>query len=148
MLSVSSHEEGLLPGLGPCHRIATFLSVFNVHIQRSPCAGEVTGSEYRPGRKIAAFRPEVGEVNERHTTVIQTSSGDKVAVIQLAGLLARRVVGYARPGDTLTRSQLLGVIKFGSRVDLLLPLHYDLKVAAGDRVVEGETVVALMKERE
>ena len=147
VLSVERLEEESLPGVGPCYRVATFLSVFNVHVQRAPCAGEIVSSDFRPGRKIAAFRSQVGEVNERHATVIQRPNGDRIAVLQLAGLLARRVVGYARPGDTVSRGQLIGVIKFGSRVDLLLPLHYEVQVKVGAVVREGETIVALAIER-
>ena len=80
--------------------------------------------------------------------MIERPNGDRIGVRQIVGLVARRIVCHLSGDDSVERGETMGLIKFGSRVDLLLPLHYDLKVAAGDRLVEGETVVALMKERE
>jgi phosphatidylserine decarboxylase len=126
----------------PCHRIVTFLSVFDVHAQRSPVAGRVERSLSRQGRKIAAFRPAAGTLNESHLTVIRTPSGDLVGVRQIAGLVARRIVCYVDEGDVLERGDLIGIIKFGSRVDLLVPERYALLVTKGQRVTEGSTPVA------
>lgn len=123
-------------------RIVTFLSVFDVHVQRSPVGGEVVGSRYRPGAKVAAFRPEAGEVNEQQLTVIRTDSGELVGVVQVAGLVARRVVGYLSQGERVERGERLGLIRFGSRVDLLVPPGYIIAVEPGDRVVAGETPMA------
>lgn len=124
-------------------RIVTFLSVFDVHVQRSPVPGVVAASVFRPGRKMAAFRKDVDRVNESHLTVLQTAGGDRVGVRQIAGLVARRVVPYLGEEDVVARGDLLGVIKFGSRVDVTLPLSYEPRVAPGDRVVEGSTVIAV-----
>lgn len=129
-------------GTEEMHRVAVFLSVFDVHVQRSPTNGEVVVSEYTPGRKVAAFRPEAGEVNESHLTVLKDPAGNFFAVKQIAGLLARRVVAYHDVGSRLSRGQLLGLIKFGSRVDLLIPSSYLIEVQKGDRLREGETPVA------
>jgi phosphatidylserine decarboxylase len=129
-------------GPGRFHRIVTFLSVFDVHIQRIPASGEVVASRYAAGRKVAAFRADAGEVNEQHLTVIRRPNGDLIGVRQIAGLLARRVVCYAKAGDRVTRGGPLGLIKFGSRVDLLLPASYRILVKKGDRVREGATPVA------
>ena len=129
-------------GPGTFQRIVIFLSVFNVHVQRAPVAGTVVGSRYTAGKKLAAFNPRAGEVNERHLTVFADSSGNLVGVRQIAGLLARRVVTYLENGQEVERGELMGVIKFGSRVDVLLPVSYDLDVEPEQRVHEGETVIA------
>lgn len=133
------------PEIGPgrYHRIVTFLSVFDVHVQKVPAAGEVTVSRYAAGRKVAAFREDAGDVNEKHLTVIRRQNGDTIAVRQIAGLLARRVVCYLKEGDHVHRGQPMGLIKFGSRVDLLVPESYELKVRKGDRVKNGATPMAL-----
>lgn len=132
------------PEIGPgrYHRIVTFLSVFDIHVQRVPAAGEVLVSRYTPGRKVAAFREDAGEVNEKHLTVIRRPDGDLLGVRQIAGLLARRVVCYLKEGDRVHRGQSMGLIKFSSRVDLLVPESYRVLVKKGDRVKNGATPVA------
>jgi len=132
------------PEIGPgrFHRIVTFLSVFDIHVQRVPAAGEVLVSRYRRGRKVAAFRENAGEVNEKHLTVIRRPDGDLIGVRQIAGLLARRVVCYLKEGDRVHRGQSMGLIKFSSRVDLLVPESYRLLVKKGDRLKNGATPVA------
>jgi len=127
---------------GKMRRIVTFLSVFDVHVQRCPTGGEVVETRLRRGAKVAAFRSDAGEVNEQFLTVIRTPPGELVGVIQIAGLVARRVVGYLARGDKIERGQHLGLIKFGSRVDLLVPPGYMIEVEPGDRVVAGETPMA------
>jgi phosphatidylserine decarboxylase len=134
--------EDAAVGPGRFHRIVTFLSVFDVHVQRIPAGGEVVASRYSPGRKVAAFRADAGVVNEQHLTVIRRPDGALVGVRQIAGLLARRVVCDLRVGDTVRRGERLGLIKFGSRVDLLLPASDRVLVAKGDRLREGATAVA------
>lgn len=129
-------------GPGRFHRVVTFLSVFDVHVQRVPAAGEVIASLYARGRKVAAFRDDAGEVNEKHLTVIRRPDGDRVGVRQIAGLLARRVVCYLKEGDRVHRGQPMGLIKFSSRVDLLVPESYQVLVKKGDRVKNGATPVA------
>src|SRR5436305_14925216 len=105
------------PEIGPGRhqRIVTFLSVFDVHVQKVPAAGEVIVSRYAVGRKVAAFREDAGEVNEKHLTVIRRSNGDLVAVRQSAGLLARRVGCYLKEGDRVDRGQALGRSRLSSR---------------------------------
>lgn len=129
-------------GPGKFHRVVTFLSVFDVHVQRCPVEGEVVHSQLRRGAKLAAFKPEVGEKNEAWTNVFVRANGDRVGVRQLAGLLARRVVSYLKVGDRKARGEHLGVIKFGSRVDLFVPASYRVLVAKGQRLSNGETPVA------
>jgi phosphatidylserine decarboxylase len=130
-------------GPGAYHRVVTFLSIFDVHVQKTPAAGEVIASRHATGRKVAAFRTDAGEINEQHLTVIRGPEGDLIGVRQIAGLLARRVVCYLAAGDRVERGQPLGLIKFGSRVDLLVPASYRLMVQRGDRVRNGATPIAL-----
>jgi phosphatidylserine decarboxylase len=123
-------------------RIVIFLSVFDVHVQRAPVTGEVIESRFTPGRKVAAFKADAGEVNENQLTVLRCDNGDLIGVRQIAGLVARRVVSYLQPGDRVEQGELIGLIKFGSRVDLMLPENYEILVREGHRVREGLTVVA------
>ncbi|HKI02716.1 MAG TPA: phosphatidylserine decarboxylase [Thermoanaerobaculia bacterium] len=138
------------PEIGPGrhHRIVTFLSVFDIHVQRVPVAGEVIVSRYARGRKVAAFREDAGDVNEKHLSVVRRPSGDLVGIRQIAGLLARRVVCYLKEGDRVHRGQLMGLIKFSSRVDLLVPESYRLLVKKGDRVKNGATPMAMPEKSE
>ena len=133
------------PDVGPgrFRRVVTFLSVFDVHVQKTPVAGEVVVTRYRQGQKVAAFREDAGDVNEQHLTVIETPDGSRVGVRQIAGLLARRVVCYLEDGQAVTRAQPMGLIKFGSRVDVLVPESYTVTVEKGARLKNGLTVIAL-----
>ncbi len=135
-------SPALLDGKGDAQRIVTFLSVFDVHVQRTPVSGEVVESRFTPGRKVAAFKEEAGSVNENHFIVLRRRNGDLIGVRQIAGLVARRVVCPLLPGDQVQQGDLMGLIKFGSRVDLMLPDNYEILVRPGDRLREGETVVA------
>ncbi len=134
--------EDAAVGPGRWHRVVTFLSVFDVHIQRVPATAEVVASELARGRKVVAFRHDADELNEQHLTVFESDGGDRIGVKQIAGLLARRVVCYLETGQRVERGQRLGLIKFGSRVDLLVPEHYEILVAKGDRVKNGQTPMA------
>jgi phosphatidylserine decarboxylase len=129
-------------GAGPFRRVVTFLSVFDVHLQRAPVEGEVVATRFRRGKKVAAFRSHADRVNESHLTVFRRQGGDVVGVRQIAGLLARRVVCYVERGDRIARGDLMGIIKFGSRVDVLVPEGYEVAVKKGDRVKAGETAIA------
>jgi phosphatidylserine decarboxylase len=133
------------PEIGPgrYQRIVTFLSVFDVHVQKVPTAGEVIASRYGRGRKVAAFREDAGDVNEKHLSVIRRPNGDLIGVRQIAGLLARRVVCELKEGDRVHRGQSMGLIKFSSRVDLLVPESYRVLVKKGDRLKNGATPVAM-----
>jgi phosphatidylserine decarboxylase len=126
----------------PLQRIVTFLSVFDVHLQRAPISGRVVRCETTAGRRVAAFRHDAGDVNEGRLTVLEDDDGDRVGVRQIVGLLARRIVCYLRPGDCVERGQTLGLIKFGSRVDLLVPRRYEILVRPGARLRGGSTAVA------
>jgi phosphatidylserine decarboxylase len=126
-------------------RVVTFLSVFNVHVQRSPTAGSVLLSRYRPGPKLAAFRDAAAD-NESHLTAIRRDDGEVIGVRQIAGLLARRIVCYLRPEQRIDAGEPLGLIKFGSRVDLLVPDSFEILVRPGERVREGVTPMARRRE--
>lgn len=142
VLSVELMED---PEIGPgrFHRVVTFLSVFNVHTQRTPVAGEVLVSRLTRGEKRAAFAKDIDDVNERHLSVLVTPGGDRIGIRQMVGLVARRIVCYLRPGQTVARGVPLGLIKFGSRVDLLVPESYSIQVTPGQTMRSGLTVMAL-----
>ena len=123
-------------------RVITFLSAFDVHVQRVPVDGRVVFAALTPGRKVAAFRADAGEVNENFLTLIRRPDGDLIGIRQIAGLMARRVVCYLKRDQTVRRGKHLGLIKFGSRVDLLVPMSYEVLVEKGDRMRNGETPVA------
>jgi phosphatidylserine decarboxylase len=123
--------------------LAIFLNVFDVHVNRSPIAGRVEKVSYREGRFLAAFDERAGEANERNDVVVVGEQGT-VRVSQIAGLIARRIVCRVGPGDTLAAGERFGMIRFGSRTDLLLPAGSTLSVRVGQRVKGGETAVGLM----
>jgi phosphatidylserine decarboxylase len=129
---------------GACHRVSIFLSVFDVHVQNAPVAGKITFLKYQPGRFLSALKSESAKHNENVLIGIESSKcpGERIAVRQIAGVIARRVVSWVNVGDIVTRGQRLGLIQYGSRCDLYLPLTAQIRVTPGDRVVSGETVVA------
>ena len=127
----------------PWRRISIFLSVFNVHTQKTPVEGVVIGSIATPGRKLPAYRKEAGDLNENHLTLLRRSDGDLIAVRQIAGLVARRVVSRLQAGQRVIQGEPLGLIKFGSRVDVFVPMSYDPLVEKGQRVISGETPLAM-----
>jgi phosphatidylserine decarboxylase len=131
------------PFVGPAQAVSIFLSPLDVHVNRAPLAGLVVGVEYRPGAKLAAYRPEASDVNERTTIAIQGEAA-RVVVRQIAGVLARRIVCRVRPGDKLASGERFGLIKFGSRTDLIVPAAARLRVKPGDRVRGGETIVGVL----
>jgi phosphatidylserine decarboxylase len=129
-------------------RISIFLSVFDVHIQRAPLAGRIVRSIYVPGAFLNAALDKASEENERRSIVIETAAGVKVAVVQIAGLVARRIVTFAGEGDSLGVGERFGLIRFGSRVDTYLPVGAFPAVAVGQRAVGGETVLSDVKSTE
>jgi len=132
---------------GPATRISIFLSIFNVHVQRAPISGRVGYRDYNPGKYLAAWNPKASEDNEQAALGIQ--AGDRqVLVRQIAGLVARRVVTDPREGDLVTRGERIGIIRFGSRVDLFLPPEWEVTCEDGDRVKVGQTVVARIPVKE
>jgi phosphatidylserine decarboxylase len=127
---------------GPVTRISIFMSVFDVHINRAPVAGTVRRVVYIPGRFISADLDKASEENERQHILIERTDGLKLGFTQIAGLLARRIVPFVKPGDIVAKGQRVGLIRFGSRVDVYLPAGTDAKVMIGQTVIAGETVLA------
>jgi phosphatidylserine decarboxylase len=123
-------------------RISIFLSVFDVHVNRAPVPGRITRSMYVPGAFLNATLDKASEENERRALVIATPSGEEVAVVQIAGLVARRIVTFVNEGDSVGVGQRIGLIRFGSRIDVYLPPGRHALVAVGQRAVAGETVLA------
>ena len=133
-------------GLGdkPLPRVSVFMSVFNCHVNRSPVAGRIDRIAYRPGAFINAELDKASEDNERNGLVIETKFRDmpvRVGVVQIAGLVARRIVGFVGAGDQLQVGERFGLIRFGSRVDVYLPNDYVPQVTLGQRSIAGETVL-------
>jgi phosphatidylserine decarboxylase len=126
-------------------RISIFLSLWDVHINRAPYGGVVQSVVYTPGKFLAAYRQEASLVNEANTVTIVDHDREFI-VKQIAGVLARRIVCRVRPGDTLEKGQRYGLIRFGSRTDLLLPATAEIAVQVGDVVRGGETILAFLKE--
>jgi phosphatidylserine decarboxylase len=122
-------------------RVAIFLSLFNVHVNRSPVSGRVRSVEYTPGAFKPAYDPGASTENERNTLAIDTPSG-RVGVSQIAGIVARRIRCYKKVGDSVSRGERIGYIAFGSRTELTLPPEAEIVVSVGDRVRGGETVIA------
>lgn len=131
-------------GLGdqPLTRVSIFLSVFDVHINRAPCAGTVEVVAYRPGRFMNAATDKASEENERMAVAVRRLDGRLIGCVQIAGWVARRIVCYIKPGQALVAGERFGHIRFGSRTDLYLPVGARLLVAAGQRMIGGETVIA------
>ena len=130
---------------GPAKKVGIFMNIFSVHVNRAPCTGSVDYMEYVPGKKIAAFAPKASEVNERNYVGLSTQWG-RVMMVQIAGLLARRIVCRLRRGDILEAGQRYGMIKLGSRVDLYLPVETVIRVKLGDKVKAGITCIGVMTE--
>ncbi len=122
--------------------ISVFMNVFNVHSNRSPVDGTVESIRYSPGSFVNADLDKASTQNERNAMVVQLASGERITVVQVAGLIARRILCYVKPGDRLARGQRYGFIRFGSRVDVYLPLTAKPKVAVGDVVHATSTVLA------
>ena len=131
---------------GPAKKIGIFLSIFNVHINRAPIAGRVIGLKYRPGKYLNALRPESARENEQLAVYIEELAAPYrgMVVRQITGAIARRIVCWLKPGDTLVRGVQFGMIKLGSRTELVLPAEagLELRVRVGDKVQAGTTVMA------
>ncbi len=135
-------EGGKGLGAEPVTRISIFMSVFDVHINRSPVAGTIRRIVYIPGRFMNADLDKASDENERQHVLVERADGRTIGFTQIAGLVARRIVPFVKPGDTVAAGQRVGLIRFGSRVDVYLPAGTEPKVLLGQRVVAGETVLA------
>ncbi len=130
-------------GLGdrPLPRVSIFMSVFNVHVNRSPVAGRIEKIAYRPGAFINAELDKASEDNERNSLAIATRHG-RIGVVQIAGLVARRIVSFVREGQTIGAGERFGLIRFGSRLDVYLPDGTEVLVSEGQTAIAGETILA------
>lgn len=131
---------------GPARKIGIFLSIFNVHINRAPVSGRVIGLRYRPGKYLNALRPESARENEQLAVILETAdrSPRLMVVRQITGAIARRIVCWLKPGDFLQRGEQFGMIKLGSRTELLIPVEpgLEIRVKIGDKVRAGSTILA------
>ena len=129
-----------------CWQVSAYMDFFDVHCNFWPVEGTVEYYKYHPGKYMLAFLPKSSDLNEHASSCIRTSGGHSVFFKQIAGTFARRIVCYSRPGLEVTRGEQCGVIKFGSRIDLFLPLEADIRVKIGDHIRAIETVVAVLPE--
>ncbi|MFM5884971.1 MAG: phosphatidylserine decarboxylase, partial [Novosphingobium sp.] len=133
-----------VPGMQPDEvtRISIFMSVFDVHINRTPIAGTVRRVVYIPGKYLNADLDKASEENERQHILVERGDGLKIGFTQIAGLIARRIVPFVKPGDMLAAGQRVGLIRFGSRVDVYLPAGTEPTVLMGQKTIAGETILA------
>ena len=129
-------------------RISVFMNVFNCHVNRSPIAGKVMEINYRPGKFFNASLDKASVDNERNSLVLQIPDGRQIVVVQIAGLVARRIVSFVKPKQTLRIGQRFGLIRFGARVDIYLPTGVQPLVCIGQIMVSGETVIADLNSKE
>lgn len=132
-------------GSGKTLRISIFMNVFNCHVNRSPVSGQVRDMKYRPGSFVSANRSRAVAENEANAVLLKDESGRMVTVVQVAGLIARRIVCHAQVGDHLQLGQRYGMIRFGSRLDVYIPLDSKVLMKKGEKTVAGQTVLAEMK---
>ncbi len=128
-----------------CIQVSVFMSIFNVHANWFPVEGEVVYTKHHKGRFLAAYLPKSSTENERSSVVIRTPDGQEILMRQIAGAMARRIVTYAHPGIEARIEDHMGFIKFGSRIDLYLPVGSEIYVAIGDKTIGGVTQVALLR---
>ncbi|MBR6878604.1 MAG: phosphatidylserine decarboxylase family protein [Bacteroidales bacterium] len=126
-------------------QISIFMSIYDVHINVFPFDGSVTYYQYHPGKFLVAFNPKSSTDNEHNTIVLRDAKGREIMVRQIAGFVARRIVCDLHPGDSAEVGEEMGMIRFGSRVDVFLPLDAEVKVKIGDKTVSKETVLAILK---
>ena len=133
-------------GLGPqpLTRVSVFMSVFNCHVNRAPIGGTITKVAYRPGKFLNASLDKASEDNERNGLVIDLPDGRRIGVVQIAGLVARRILCFVSEGQGLRTGERFGLIRFGSRLDVYLPEGVDPQVALGQTMIAGETVIAVL----
>ncbi|KAF1079747.1 MAG: Phosphatidylserine decarboxylase [Candidatus Rifleibacterium amylolyticum] len=127
---------------GPAKRVSIFLSIFDVHINRAPIKGKVAYRHYTPGEFLPAFEPKASVDNEQNAIGIEGSEGYRVLVKQIAGLIARRILCWKNPGNTVETGERFGLIRFGSRTEIYLPLDARVEVRLGQRVCGGSSVIA------
>lgn len=140
-----SDDDGRLFG-GPTRKVSVFMSVFNVHVNRIPHEGIVQSVAYRPGKFFRANLDKASRDNEQNAVVVRTESGHRIGFVQIAGLVARRIVFRLQPRQAVLRGQRFGMICFGSRVDVYMPAETQLTVSVGDRVTAGSSILGYLPE--
>lgn len=152
--AVVAPADGVVIYLGPSReehlgvemtKVSIFMSVFNVHINRVPLTARVVDTFYTKGKFLDVRDERATFENEQAGLILESVSGVRLVVVQVAGLIARRIVCYAKKGDLLERGKRYGLIRFGSRLDVYLPMDADIKVKPGDRVVAGETILGMLQ---
>jgi phosphatidylserine decarboxylase len=134
---VTEEENAGRPG----QRLSVFLAIWNVHVNRAPASGTITNLDYRPGKFLAAMRERASFENEQNVFTLSTEAGEMVFK-QIAGLIARRVVSWKRPGELVSRGERIGLVRFGSRVDVWLPQGAEILVKTGENVKGGSSLIA------
>ena len=132
---------GIVGDGSECTRVSIFLNIFDVHVNRSPIAGKISGVEYQKGQFLVASREVASTQNERNAVTV-AGEGTSVRFVQIAGLIARRIVFYKKTGDQVAAGERVGLIKFGSRVDVFLGPEWEIQVKTGDRVSGGSSILA------
>ncbi|MBS3907611.1 MAG: phosphatidylserine decarboxylase family protein [Syntrophaceae bacterium] len=153
---ILSPADGTIIHVGECEedrflkqralKVSIFMSPFDVHINRAPASGKVLEVSYHPGRFLVASRDKASLLNEQNALVMETEDRSKILLIQIAGFVARRIVCYAKPGDLLNRGEFFGMIRFGSRVDLYLPIDVQPIVRVGQHIKGGESIIGYRHE--
>ncbi len=144
VLSVMEVDGPELAGIEKSTKVSIFMSVFNVHVNRSPAAGRVLDTHYKAGKFFSANLDKAAEENERNLVVIEDDQQRRIAFIQIAGLIARRIVCFVKPDDRLEKGERFGLIRFGSRVDLYLPTNTEIDISVGQHVKAGETIIGYL----
>ena len=147
VITVEPLARGKYASEQPASRVGIFLSPLNVHVNRVPVTGQVTQIHYQPGKFRAAFAAEAAEVNEQNAVSIQDTHGRRVVLVQIAGMLARRIVCRLTGGEQVQQGDRYGMIMLGSRVDVYCPAEAQLKITVGQRVKAGETVIGAYRTR-
>jgi len=154
--AIISPADGVVCLLGPAHppeglgldtnqemqRVCVFMNVFDCHVNRSPLAGTIKRIAYTKGKFVNAALDEASSENERNALLLETDQGNNFVVVQIAGLVARRILCWAKEGDKLDRAERFGLIRFGSRVDVYLPEGSDVLISLGQKAIAGETILA------
>ena len=127
------------------NKMSVFLNVFNVHVNRTPVAGKITKVSYKPGKFLSANVAEASSENERNSVVVKTADGTEIVFVQVAGLVARRIVSDIKEGQEVKAGDRYGIIRFGSRADLYFPENVEIKALVGQTMIGGETIIANIK---
>ncbi|MDZ7830705.1 MAG: phosphatidylserine decarboxylase family protein [Desulfobacterales bacterium] len=130
---------------GRCLKIGIFMSIFNVHVNRIPYTGTIENTIYKPGKFVSADKAAASLQNEQQALVLETEKGQKIGFVQIAGLVARRIICRVQPGDAVSRGERFGMICFGSRLDVYLPAEASAEVAKGDKVKAGQSIIGYLE---